>query len=469
VWGAALPDARVHLFDEFKMVRLSIKDAAEQIRERCLRTWKLGQMPSIYCDPALRIKTGQIGEDYIQTFARHRVILTPVSNNRHAGWQRIHEALREMPGMREPWLTIHPRCKYLIRTIPAMIQDSNDPEDLDTDSDDHGCLVGDTPIAMAQGEMPIAQIQPGMEVRTRRGLRRVTSAGQTGETKTLWHIVTSHGVVLRGTGNHPVFVPDRGFVRMDSLRYGDILEPCQTSHIVIETPVLHGDAIEDPSRPDGTSTTKTTIPETTPWITWSASLRSIISAGMERAVPLRLSITRSFWQPLVSGISLTLVARGIAPMLALCGRVIPSPQTRPVFIVEGASWTGRGNRPDDSVATTVSLPSGDVSVWTMNVASATSAGVPSPPIDTFPRGPVRAPVVTVVAAFPVVTDAAVPVYNLSVEDVPEYYAHGVLTHNCDAVRYLLMGGLRAGSKAMIRPVDAPGSWGAFKRMMKRTA
>jgi hypothetical protein len=138
VWGAALPDARVHLFDEFKMLRLSIKEASEQIRERCLSTWKLGQMPPIYCDPALRIKTGQIGEDYIQTFARHRVILTPVSNNRLAGWQRVHEALREMPGVREPWLTIHPRCKYLIRTFPAMIQDRHNPEDLDTDSDDHG-------------------------------------------------------------------------------------------------------------------------------------------------------------------------------------------------------------------------------------------------------------------------------------------------------------------------------------------
>ena len=28
------------------------------------------------------------------------------------------------------------------------------------------------------------------------------------------------------------------------------------------------------------------------------------------------------------------------------------------------------------------------------------------------------------------------VYNLTIEDVPEYFANGVLVHNCDAMRYL---------------------------------
>jgi hypothetical protein len=138
LWGAALPDNRAHIFDELKMMRLSIQEAAEQIRERTLGDWKMPGMPTIYCDPALKIKTGQIGEDYIQTFARYRVILTPVSNAREAGWQRVHEALRAGPNG-QPWLTVHPRCKYLIRTIPAMVQDDHNLEDLDTDSDDHAC------------------------------------------------------------------------------------------------------------------------------------------------------------------------------------------------------------------------------------------------------------------------------------------------------------------------------------------
>jgi len=29
-----------------------------------------------------------------------------------------------------------------------------------------------------------------------------------------------------------------------------------------------------------------------------------------------------------------------------------------------------------------------------------------------------------------------PVYNLKVEDEPEYFANGILVHNCDAMRYV---------------------------------
>jgi hypothetical protein len=139
VFGVALPDQRAHIFDELKIMRLPIADAAVLIRDKCLKDWALGKMPPIYCDPALKIKTGQIGEDYIQTFARHKVVLTPVSNAREAGWQRVHEALSAMPGGTQPWLTIHPRCRYLIRTLPAMVADDHNAEDLDTNSDDHAC------------------------------------------------------------------------------------------------------------------------------------------------------------------------------------------------------------------------------------------------------------------------------------------------------------------------------------------
>ncbi len=42
----------------------------------------------------------------------------------------------------------------------------------------------------------------------------------------------------------------------------------------------------------------------------------------------------------------------------------------------------------------------------------------------------------------VITNAGVePVYNLTVEGVPEYFANGLLVHNCDALRYAVMGAL----------------------------
>jgi hypothetical protein len=139
LWGCALPDAHAHIFDELKFQRMSVREVAEAIRDRTLGDWKLPKMPPIYCDPALKAKTGQIGEDYLQTFARHKVVLTPVSNHRTAGWQRVHEALSINKETGRPWLTVHPRCKYLIRTLPAMMQDDHNPEDLNTESDDHAC------------------------------------------------------------------------------------------------------------------------------------------------------------------------------------------------------------------------------------------------------------------------------------------------------------------------------------------
>lgn len=33
-------------------------------------------------------------------------------------------------------------------------------------------------------------------------------------------------------------------------------------------------------------------------------------------------------------------------------------------------------------------------------------------------------------------DGTADVYNISVEDTPEFFAEGVLVHNCDALRYL---------------------------------
>jgi hypothetical protein len=135
LFGVALPDGHVHIYDEIKFQRQTVKDVAGLIKDKC-HDWKM-QVPLVYCDPALKIRTGQIGEDYISTFGRYGVRLIPVSNERILGWQRVHEALSTDTHTGTPWLTIHPRCKYLIRTIPLMVQAKNEPEDLDTGTDDH--------------------------------------------------------------------------------------------------------------------------------------------------------------------------------------------------------------------------------------------------------------------------------------------------------------------------------------------
>jgi len=142
VWGAALADGHVTIFDEYKFQRMTAKDVAFAIKEKCVE-WRLPRVPPVYCDPTLLpAKHGELGEWIGLTLARHGVSVVRVSNDRKNGWQRVHEALApcsHTDHAPRPWLSIHPRCKYLIRTLPLMVQDPHDAEDLDSDSDDHAC------------------------------------------------------------------------------------------------------------------------------------------------------------------------------------------------------------------------------------------------------------------------------------------------------------------------------------------
>lgn len=147
-WGAALPDGHVSIFDEYKFQRQTAKTVAEAVKDKC-SDWKLPRVPTTYCDPSLLpSKEGELGEWIGLTLRRHGIPCVRVSNDRVNGWQRIHEALAPCGHLEcisadyplgRPWMTIHPRCRYGARTFPLMIQAANNPEDLDTDSDDHYC------------------------------------------------------------------------------------------------------------------------------------------------------------------------------------------------------------------------------------------------------------------------------------------------------------------------------------------
>lgn len=142
IWGAVLPDGHVSIFDEYKFQRMTAKDVAEQIALKC-KAWRLPKVPQVFCDPSLLpSKKGELGEWIGLTLARHGVPVTRVSNDRVNGWQRVHEALAPCTHTDHPprpWLQIDPRCRYLVRTMPLMVQSDNDAEDLNSESDDHAC------------------------------------------------------------------------------------------------------------------------------------------------------------------------------------------------------------------------------------------------------------------------------------------------------------------------------------------
>lgn len=92
--------------------------------------------------------------------------------------------------------------------------------------DDFGqCFVAGTLISTQFGNKPIETILVGDYVWTRRGLRRVKTAGGTLKQTEVFDLGLSTGQRLVGTANHPIYVKNQGFRALQMLNSYDMLEP----------------------------------------------------------------------------------------------------------------------------------------------------------------------------------------------------------------------------------------------------
>lgn len=137
LWIACLPDGRLYVVHEWPFRQTLASEAAKEILRR---TRVLGSPYIRYtaADGHMFDKTGS-GETMAETFQRAGVPLLRAENQKGArkqGWQRLRHWLQRAPD-EKPWLVIHPDCEYLARTLPALVMDDTDPEDVDTTGDDH--------------------------------------------------------------------------------------------------------------------------------------------------------------------------------------------------------------------------------------------------------------------------------------------------------------------------------------------
>lgn len=142
LWWVVLPDGHYHIEDEYKFngeigQKVTVQAVATHLHTRCLEKG-LPHVPVCWTDPACWQHTGQIGESIAETFLRYRIPVAKANNDRVNGWQRVHELFRTAPDGR-PWLTVGPRCVYLLRTLPTQLQSKTNPDDMDTTGDDHAC------------------------------------------------------------------------------------------------------------------------------------------------------------------------------------------------------------------------------------------------------------------------------------------------------------------------------------------
>lgn len=132
LWFACLPDGTVIAFHEYLFKQTLPKDAAKEI----IRQSRGMKISYTVGDPAMWRE--HVGESIAETFAKHGVSMVDADNERIPGWVQVHYYLRDTvddgTGPR-PRLQVYvgpdgDGCPTLARTMPEMVIDPKNPEDV---------------------------------------------------------------------------------------------------------------------------------------------------------------------------------------------------------------------------------------------------------------------------------------------------------------------------------------------------
>lgn len=131
----AMWDGHAYVRHEWIPTRVLNSDQAKRIAKDT-RAWGIQKVRYTVADTSLWTPEADTGEAAAETFARYGVPLQQADKERVNGWKRLREWLALSPDGK-PWLMVHPECTYLIRTLPSLISDEHNQEDVDTDGEDH--------------------------------------------------------------------------------------------------------------------------------------------------------------------------------------------------------------------------------------------------------------------------------------------------------------------------------------------
>lgn len=394
------------------------------------------------------------------------------------GWE-------DKEGKRHPGIKVFNTCFHLIRTLPEITHDKNQPEKYDTNGEDH-CLIAGTLITTARGDIPIEEVTTNDYVLTRQGYRRVLAAGLTRRSAKVITITCDNGKSLTGTGNHPIYIKGKDFIPLDAITYGDIMYSiggdlsCQRNKPIQQTASYlmesHSDVIqtlnECPTKdiigqmagceskesaictgPFGSIITEKyqkvitfIIKMRTRWITELKILNCFPVKAIYNFMQRNTKIIPSLWRELKK----TLTGREIKPV----NGIVPKQDTNGILSKENTQQQFKRNSQELSVsakcveqnsklsslsekeavsAQTNAIQNTDVmKALTMLQKSVQSAGKNIALTNT--EG-VKLVVESAVRNYREEQEPA-DVYNLTVDEVHEYFANGFLVHNCiDAIGY----------------------------------
>lgn len=325
------------------------------------------------------------------------------------------------------------------------------------------CLVAGTVVATARGDIPIESVTTNDRVLTRLGFRQVVWSGMTRESAQTFEIRFSNGKRLYATAEHPIYVDGKGFIPVDALTCGDIILTCKSPHLsnlswmavfidAIQTATgrmlkdticplrerasafitaIFGRSITAQFLPAITSTTRMGTSSTTSLRTMSASpLSSTGSAIVAALMPNsqggtfeKLTTSPQLGMPRMrgsSGIECMGSVLGKGASRSKSGHVPGAGSRSRVFSRQGhhemASGTAQGDalNPSQGLRNVTWLKKAALSA--RSLFSLTNIGMSQK----------RARV----SVERVMLGGTAKVYNLHVDGVHEFYANGILVHNC---------------------------------------
>lgn len=142
---------------------------------------------------------------------------------RKIGLQVMRDMLENAVTGEGPGLYVMRNCKAFINTVPVLPRSEKDPDDVDTTAIDH-CFIGGTEVHTSTGERKIETLEVGDLIWTREGLKPIIEAHRTPAQPVFE--VSFEGGSITGTGNHPVWVGGE-WKRIDLLMKGDRLTGCK--------------------------------------------------------------------------------------------------------------------------------------------------------------------------------------------------------------------------------------------------
>lgn len=322
------------------------------------------------------------------------------------------------------------------------------------------CLVGDTLVRTIRGDVPIRDVVAGDFVLTREGFKRVEWSGKTKETSSLCSVTFSDGSEVTGTSDHPVWTTNRGWSTLDSLRWGDYTlgipnrgeESCRAeesqrrqlrslSSTAGHTCDLSAGDTSNTAGPEATTYTGTCGGITT-------GISPLVTTSITRTKTL-LTIDLTIWSALPST-SMASVTGGILRNIRRF--LIPSDLSGPPGIRRKKVRSSIRRMVEKALSdygrkqSTSLTPAPNVETLSGHEVQRYPSTVPAPARREAESGATlsRAPTAETNSPSGITEQSVapenallwhgVPVYDLTVEGMPEFFANGILVHNCPIPR-----------------------------------